>query len=323
VNGFDVTLVGEANLDVLLYGLPAELPTDRELVADGMALTLGGSPAITAHNLAVLGCKTGFITAVSEDLFGSLCLRDLGTAGVDLTRAVRKQAGGGTGVSVLLQHRDSRRTLTYPGNTVELRWEDLDLNYLTNSRHFHLSSYFLQTGLRNDVPKLFAHLKQAGQTISLDPNDDPLGRWDDSFFEALRYVDVLMPNQREVCAMMRVSDADRAINELADRVPLLVVKRGTRGAVAIEAGQRWDAGAVPVTSIDAIGAGDSFNAGFLRAWLNGSSLDKCLQLGNLAGAFSTTAIGGVDAFRNRARLDEFLSAHTGADNPFFTAKAEK
>ena len=70
-------------------------------------------------------------------------------------------------------------------------------------------------------------------------------------------------------------------------------------------------------------AGVSFNAGFLRAWLNGSSLDKCLQLGNLAGAFSTTAIGGVDAFRNRARLDEFLSAHTGADNPFFTAKAEK
>ena len=320
---FDVTLVGEANLDLLLYGLPAELPADRELVAEGMALTLGGSPAITAHNLASLGCKTGLITAVSDDQFGTRCLRDLGTAGVDLTRMARKEDNRGTGVSVLLQHRDSRRTLTYPGNTVDLCWADLDLDYLASARHFHLSSYFLQTGLREDVPKLFAYLKQAGLTISVDPNDDPLGLWDNSFFLVLKYIDVLMPNQREACEMMRDSNAERAIARLSDLVPVLVVKRGTRGATAIEQGRRFEAEAIAVTPIDAIGAGDSFNAGFLREWLRGSPLDQCLRFGNLAGAFSTTAAGGVEAFRNRARLDEFLSRHAAAETSVAAAQAKQ
>ena len=322
MNRFDVTLVGEANLDLLLYGLPAELPSDRELVANGMALALGGSPAITAHNLAILGCRTGFITVTSDDLFGVKCIRDLGDAGVDVTRAVRKSDVRGTGVSVLLQHCDSRRTLTYPGNTADLRWSDLDLEYLASARHFHLSSYFLQTGLREDIPRLFAYLKRAGLTISLDPNDDPLGRWDESFFEVLKCVDVFMPNRREVCEMMRDSDEERAAARLSELVPLLVVKRGERGAVAIEAGRRVEAEAISVTSVDAIGAGDSFNAGFLTGWLNGLHLDQCLRLGNLAGAFSTTAAGGIEAFRDRRRLREFLSSHAGADFPVLMTQAK-
>lgn len=320
---FDITLVGEANLDLLLYGFPAELPTDRELVADGMALSLGGSPAITAHNLAILGCRTGFITAVSDDVFGAMCLRDLSAAGVDLSHLVRPKNGGNTGVSVLLQHRSSRRTLTYPGNTVDLRWVDLDLDYLASARHFHLSSYFLQTGLREDVPRLFAHLKQAGLTISMDPNDDPLGLWDDSFIDALRYVDVLMPNQREVCAMMRDSDAERATAKLSGLVPLLVVKQGAQGAMAIKGGRRYKAEAVAVALVDAVGAGDSFNAGFLHGWLKGWPLDQCLRFGNLTGAFSTTAPGGVEAFRDRARLGQLLSRYKSTDTPVSAEQAKR
>ncbi|MBV8630694.1 MAG: sugar kinase [Silvibacterium sp.] len=318
---FDVTLVGEANLDLLLYGLPSDLPTDRELVADDMALTLGGSPAITAHNLAALGCRTGFITTVSDDMFGAVCIRDLTAAGVDLTSAVRK-SNTGTGVSVLMQHHDSRRTLTYPGNTVDLRWADLDLDYLASARHFHLSSYFLQTGLREDVPRLFAYLKQAGLTISLDPNDDPLGHWDNSFFLVLKYIDLLMPNQREVCQMMRDSNAERAIARLSQLVPLLVVKRGARGSAAVKAGRKYEAEAVTVKSVDAVGAGDSFNAGFLHEWLKGSPLDYCLQSGNLAGAFSTTAPGGVEAFRDPAQFEKFNSAHCRLNAPVAASRSE-
>jgi sugar/nucleoside kinase (ribokinase family) len=320
---FDVTLVGEANLDLVLYGLPDELPEDREMVANGMTMTLGGSPAITAHNLAALGSRAGLITAASDDLFASMCLGDLSSAGVDLSRVVRKSNGPGTGVSVLLQHQDSRRTLTYPGNTLDLRWEDLDLEYLRSASHFHLSSYFLQEGLRKDVPRLFTHLKQAGLTISVDPNDDPLGLWGDAFFEILKYVDVLMPNEREACEMMRDSDAERAIDRLAGLVPLLVVKRGERGATAIERGRRYESEAVAVKSIDAVGAGDSFNAGFLHGFVRGWPLDRCLHFGNLTGSFSTTAPGGVQAFRDRARLDEFLAKNSAADAGIRAAQAEK
>ena len=320
---FDVTLVGEANLDLVLYGLPKDLPPDRELIASGIAWTLGGSPAITAHNLAALGNHTGFVTLTSDDPFGSMCYSSLAAAGVDLSCAVARTETTGTGVSVLLQHQNSRRTLTYPGNTTDLCWEDLDLDYLARSKHFHLSSYFLQERLRSDVPRLFAFLKRAGLTISVDPNDDPTGQWDDAFFETLKYVDVLMPNEREVCEMMRDSDLDRAMSKLAKRVPLLVVKRGARGAVAMNGNRTYDSAAVAVNTVDPIGAGDSFNAGFMHGFVRGWPLDRCLHFGNLAGSYSTTAAGGVEAFRDRCRLGEFLSAHLGFDRSASALQTEQ
>src|ERR1700735_2732885 len=85
---FDVTLAGEITMDLLLYGLPEELPVERELVADRMALTLGGSSAITAHNLAVLGSRTGFIPQLGADPFTEVCVDTLRQAGVDLSHAV-------------------------------------------------------------------------------------------------------------------------------------------------------------------------------------------------------------------------------------------
>ncbi len=306
---FDVTLVGEANLDLVLYGLPESLPLERELLATDMALLLGGSPAITAHNLAALGNRVGFITAFSSDAFATSCRRDLQAAGVDLTRVVSASPGLGTGVTVLLQHAYARHMLTYPGTVSGLRFEDLDLEYLSSARHFHLSSYFLQQQLRDDVPRLFRTLKKAGLTLSLDTNDDPTGLWADRLEEVIRYVDVLMPNEREACFLAGESSLEAATAKLAEAVPLLVVKLGASGAVAFHRGQRHVAPAVPVSSLDAVGAGDSFNAGFLHGYVRGWPVEGCLSFGNLAGAFSTTAIGGTGAFRDAKKMESFLSGH--------------
>lgn len=308
---FDITLAGEANLDLLLHGLPEDLPTDRELLADGMALALGGSAAITAHNLAALGSSVGFVTIDSGDLFARFCMDELSTAGVDLSRSVRSPHsmgnGGGTGVSVLIEHRRSRRTLTYPGATHHLHFEDLDLDYLASARHFHLSSYFLLENLRKDVPRLFDHLKKSGLTLSLDPNDDPQNEWGDDFLEVLRYVDVLMPNEREACAIARESDPKAALHKLAARIPLIVVKQGARGATAIQNGRCLHVEPPDVSPVDAVGAGDSFNAGFLHAFVSGLEVEACMRLGNLAGAFSTTAAGGTQALRNRDAFTRFAA----------------
>jgi sugar/nucleoside kinase (ribokinase family) len=81
---------------------------------------------------------------------------------------------------------------------------------------------------------------------------------------------------------------------------------GANGAIAIRDGRRFNAPAVPVTVIDPIGAGDSFDAGFLHQFLRGEDLATCLAYGNLCGAFSTTGCGGTEAFRNTARMQEFL-----------------
>jgi sugar/nucleoside kinase (ribokinase family) len=307
--GPDVVIVGEANVDVLLYGLPETLPLERELLSTGMNLSLGGSSAITAHNLAALGTRVGLLSVAADDAFAALCLADLKGAGVDLSRVLRAQAGTATGVSVLLQHERARRTLTYLGTTAVLRMEDLDLEYIAAARHLHFASYFLQAGLRKDVPALLAFCKQAGLTVSLDPNDDPTGEWSDDVLQLLRYVDILMPNERELCHLAHEDNAEHAISKLRELVPILVVKQGRRGAMACDAGRRLASPAVDVDVVDAVGAGDSFNAGFLHGYLQGWELERCLQLGNIAGAFSTTAMGGTLAFRDRAALAEIMARH--------------
>jgi sugar/nucleoside kinase (ribokinase family) len=303
---FDVTIAGDCNLDLLLYGLPEDLPHERELLASGMDLQTGGSAAITACNLAALGNSVGFVCATAEDAFAPLCLSPLIAAGVD-TSATVKIPQGASGVTVHVQHQESRHMLTYAGVTHGLTRAHLDVDYLARSRHFHMASYYLQQGLTPDIPALLAELKQRGLTISMDPNDDPEDRWDRAILEALRYVDVLMPNEREACRVADVEDPEEAIAMLRTMVPLLVVKRGALGATAYTRDARWETLAHPVQTVDAVGAGDSFNAGFLHGYLRQWTIDRCLRFGCLAGAWSTTASGGTAAFADpasRAAFDE-------------------
>lgn len=303
---FDVTLAGDTALDVLMYGLPNDLPLERELLADGMAIRLGGSAAITAHNLSALGNAVGFISAVSGDDFGRMCQSELREAGVDLSRCVSAR-GVQSGVTVHLQHEKLRHMFTYAGPTLDLKFEDLDFHYLADARHFHMSSYYLQRALTPRIPELFAELKKVGVTISLDPNDDPTHQWDRGVLDAIRSVDVLMPNEREACLLAGEEDLDRAISFLRKLVPVLVIKHGAKGATGFCGGQSWHVDAEKAEVVDAVGAGDSFNAGFLHAWLRGWPVERALALGNLTGALSVSASGGTAAFRDKQSLEARLA----------------
>jgi sugar/nucleoside kinase (ribokinase family) len=303
---FDVVLVGEFNLDLVFYGLPETLPPEHELLASDMALLLGGSTAITAHNLACLGNRVGLIAPTANDLLAGFCTRELEHGGVDLSRAVAAPRGLRTGVSVHLQHEALRRSFTYAGSTACLRFEDLDLDYLRNARHFHLSSFFLQRALIDDVPRLLGRMKEAGLSTSLDTNDDPTATWAGPIAESLKHVDILMPNEREAMALSGEDSVELAIRSLAHLVPVLVVKRGSQGAVVLDHGRRLEQPAFSVSLVDAVGAGDSFNAGFLHGYLNSWPMERCLLSGNLAGAYSTTQMGGVAAFREKRLMEEFF-----------------
>ena len=152
-------------------------------------------------------------------------------------------------------------------------------------------------------------MKEAGLTTSLDTNDDPDDGWEGGLHEALRYVDIFLPNEREVQKAAGVADVEVAIQRLSAMVPLLVVKLGRKGALAQRGSERFVGSAITVESVDPVGAGDSFDAGFLHEYLRGGDLPACLAAGNLAGAFSTTRPGGVEAFRDAAYRQQFLEQH--------------
>ena len=303
---FDVTIAGELNLDLILYGLPEQLLPERELLADRMMLTLGSSSAIVAHNLAALGSSVGFQSRIGDDPLGQIALERLKQGGVDVSLVRRVAGATTTGLTVILHHEQWRNILTYSGTIAELTWDDLDLDYLADSRHFHFSSYYLQRGLRPRVAELFQKLKARGLTISLDTNDDPDDQWEGGLLEILRHVDVFLPNEREACKAAGTDDLEAAIGRLSNLVPLVVVKLGRKGALAQRGKERITSRSREVAAVDTVGAGDSFDAGFLHEYVRGSDLPTCLSGGNLAGALSTTRPGGTEAFRDREHRRKFL-----------------
>ena len=305
---FDVTIAGELNLDILLYGLPTELAPERELIASDMVITLGGSSTIVAHNLAVLGNRVGFISRIGKDSLGQDALDRLSAAGVDVSRVRRSADQTATGLSVILHHGTWRNILTYLGTMSQLSIDDLDFDYISSSLHFHLSSFFLQTALRPHVAQLFKKLKAARLTISMDTNDDPEDKWE-GLSEILPYVDVLLPNEREALKISSEQTLESAIERLTAIVPLVVIKMGPQGAIAQRGKQRFEAAPVKVEAIDAVGAGDSFNAGFLSQYIRGADVESCLTLGNIAGALSTTKPGGTEAFRDVNYRQQFFLEH--------------
>ncbi|HSS97745.1 MAG TPA: carbohydrate kinase family protein [Terriglobales bacterium] len=304
---FDVTIAGELNLDLILYGLPEQLAPERELMTDSMMLTLGSSSAIVAHNLAALGSRVGFQSRIGDDSLGQIALERLSQMGVDTSGVIKVPGTTKTGLSVILQRPAWRNILTYAGTIVELTLRDLDFKFLTDSRHFHFSSFYLQRGLSPQVPELFKKIKDAGLTISLDTNDDPDDRWEGALMESLKYVDVFLPNEREAMKVTRTNDVDAAVAKLAEVVPTVVVKRGQNGAMAQRGNERITSPAVRIDFVDPVGAGDSFDAGFLHQFVRGADLRTCLASGNRAGAFSTTRPGGTEAFRDREYREKFFA----------------
>ena len=237
---FDVTLVGDTNLDLLLYGLPEELPCEDELLAMEWRSALADQVRSPRTIWPLSATRLDLLPPSPATISASLCQAELHRAGVDLSSSVPLQDSR-TGVTVHLQHKVLRHMFTYAGATFRLAFDHLDMGYLSDSRHFHMSSYYLQRALTPRIPELFRKLKAAGLTISLDPNDDPAHTWDRSILEALELVDVLMPNEREACLIAGEPTLDRAIPVLRNVVPLLIIKRGAKGASAFTARDEWHA----------------------------------------------------------------------------------
>ncbi len=171
----------------------------------------------------------------------------------------------------------------------------------------HISSYFLQPGIAAQLPELVGYLRANGVTISLDPNWDPDGDWDKGLVSLLRGVDVFLPNASEARAISGNPRTDDAALELAQNGNLIVVKDGESGCIAARHGTISRYPGFNVHCVDTTGAGDAFDAGFLRGWLDDLPLADCLAYGCSAGALSTRAIGATGALPTVQELKTMIT----------------
>ena len=300
---FDILVAGEINPDLILSGNVIPEFGQVEKLVDSAALTIGSSSAIFACGAARLGLQVAFIGVCGDDVFGRFMLDEMSKRDVDVSNVIVR-SDEQTGLSVILNQQSDRAILTHLGLISELQASDISDALLSQSRHLHVASYFAQTKLQPDLPALFRRAHSFGFTTSLDTNYDPSERWTE-FDELLSSTDVFLPNQAEALSITKSLDVESASRQLAAKAKLVAVKLGAEGALACQdslpiqgegLGMRdiVRAESISVDVVDTVGAGDSFDAGFLYGYLHGWNIEKSLRLACVCGALSTQQAGGTN-----------------------------
>ena len=295
---FDVIVVGELNVDLIMNELDRFPEIGKEILARQMILTLGSSAAIFASNISSLGARVAFIGKIGKDKFGEVVLESLQNNDVDVSM-IKIDDKCGTGATIILNVEEDRANTTYPGAMDLLTINDISQEDLSRAKHLHFSSFFLQPGMRDGVGKLFRTAQELGLTTSFDMQWDPEEEWDLDIEEILPHVNVFLPNENELMYLSGKNNLNEAINFIQKYTDIMAIKSGNKGSTVCFGDKILNLPAFLNESVvDAIGAGDSFNAGFIYKYILGNPIPECQEFGNLTGAMSTTAAGGISAFQD-------------------------
>ncbi len=294
---FDVVAIGELNVDLILNNIDGEPEIGKEKFAGDMIMTLGSSTAIFAANAASLGTKTAFVGMIGKDNFGQLVKTSLAAKGVDTSLLIETDKGA-TGATIVLNYDEDRANITYQGTMDLMSFADIDKSVFDDTKHIHISSVFMQSGIKKDLIDILKFAREKGVTTSLDTQWDPLEKWDFDYTRILPHVSVFMPNEKELMLITRAADLQEAVDKIRPYINICIVKRGNRGSLLIlqNGDTQQQEAFLNKNVVDAIGAGDSFNAGFINRFVQGKAPGECQLFGNLTGAINTTAAGGTGAF---------------------------
>lgn len=311
---FDIAAIGELNVDIILNGIESEPEIGKEKFAKEMTVTLGSSTAIFAANAAALGSKVCFVGMVGKDSFGNLVRTSLEAKGVNTNYLVEGDTP--TGATICMNYGEDRANLTYQGAMDVMSFDDIDKSVFGRCSHIHLSSLFMQSALLRDVHKILDLAAEKGITVSLDTQWDPLETWQMDYRIVLPKVTVFLPNSKELQALTGKNDLEEAISEVLPYLgKAMVVKCGSKGSLLVrkDGTRNFLPAFLNREVVDAIGAGDSFNSGFISAFVKGLSLEECQITGNLTGAVNTTAAGGTGAFTSIEAVREVCRTRFGKE----------
>ncbi len=298
-------MIGELNVDLVASGLKTEPIPGREILADDFEIVLGSASAIFACGAAKLGNDITFVSLVGRDEFGQFCKEALMSRGIGVDQVFETDKAK-TGVTFVMSTERDRALVTYLGAIGELGIQHVPDGIFEDKDHLHLTSIYLQAGLRPDFPRLMAEARKKGLTTSFDPNSDPDEGRIEKITEVLKQTDILFLNEKEAKALTSQWDAKAACRRLARFCPFVVVKLGSQGAIAMRDGEFVEGAGFDVKVVDTTGAGDSFAAGFVHAFLDGRETAECLAIGNACGALSATRAGGTAGQPDEIQVQKFL-----------------
>jgi sugar/nucleoside kinase (ribokinase family) len=293
---YDVIVLDERIFcDIAFTGM-AHLPAlGEEIFAHGLTVAAGGA-FNTVVALRRLGVKVGTIANLGEDFFSRFIYEQMAAEGLD-TGLIRHHNRPLPAVTVAVPIDSERAFFSY---VEPQEFAPLDRGYLQNIKAQHLHLCSLEVAIGNY--EVMKQAKENDQSISLDGKCSAERLDACETKAALGLVDYLMPNATEAMRMTGVDDVEAAVRKLGEKVPHVIVKWGTRGAIAFSAGKIIKSEALKVTPVDTTGAGDCFNAGFIFGVLAGRSVEECMRYGNIIGGLSTLGSSATST----PTYDEFM-----------------
>lgn len=303
---YDVIAIGNAIVDVIA---PCTDELIEELQLNRGAMTLvdtqrarelydamgpaheasGGSAANTLAGLAALGAECAFIGQVADDQLGEVFVHDIHAVGIDFETPAR--AGDPpTARCLIFVTPDGQRTMnTFLGASQFLPPQTLNAEAVAAARILYLEGYLWDPEEpRAAMRRAIEAARAAGRKVAFTLSDVFLiDRYRGDFHALIEdgLIDILFANEHELAALTGEGDFHAGIDKLAGKVPVLVVTRSEKGAVAVAGGERAEVAAEPVEEVvDTTGAGDQFAAGFLFGHVRGRSLEDCLRIGAICAA---------------------------------------
>ena len=290
-----VWVVGNLTTDLIIHGVD-QLPSwGQEVAGSSHRSVAAGQAAYLAFGLRQLDVSVALVGVVGEDVEGDAIRAQLAAAGID-THAVKRTPLAPTAITVALVRSDGERAFASDFACQRL----LDalaikghLPHIAGGRALCLVGLFNLPSLHpDDVLPIFERARAGGVPTALDTGWDPAG-WPAATVAATRRLlaqtDIFLPNLEEATALTGLDDAREAAIALeADGARIVCVKCAADGAVGRADGQTELVGALPVEVHDAVGAGDSFDAGFMRAHLDGLGLRDCMEFATATAASFVT-----------------------------------
>ena len=272
----------------------------------------GGSAGNTAAGVAMLGGRAGFVGQVADDQLGEVYAHDIRSIGVEFTTPARS-GDVPTARCLVLVTPDAQRTMnTFLGAAQHLETAMLDEEQVRSAAILYLEGYLWDPETpRAAMERAIDIARAAGRKVAFTLSDSfCVDRHRDGFNALIDSgrIDILFANEAEIVSLTGQSDFDSAVDAASGRVPLLVVTRSEKGAIAVEGGKRVDVAAEPVEQIvDTTGAGDLFAAGFLTGHAKGRPLEESLRMGAIAAAEVISHYGA----RPEADLEALVAERLG------------
>jgi len=326
---FDVVAIGNAIVDVIARADDALIAAEglvkgsmrlidaaeaaRLYEAMGPAVEMsGGSAANTLAGMAALGRRCAFIGQVADDQLGGGFTHDLRTLGVAYDTP--PLAGGApTARCLILVTPDGQRTMnTFLGASHLLGREMIDEALIAASDILYLEGYLWDPPLsRAAMRRAIDVARAAGGKVAFTLSDAFIIDRHGEDFRALiaeGLFDILFANEVEICALAEETDFEAAVARIAPQVPLLVVTRSEKGAIALTGGTRTEVKAEPIDAVvDTTGAGDLFAAGFLAGHAEGRPVADCLTMGAVCAREIIAQVGPRAQTDLKAKVAERLA----------------